>query len=400
MSDETINLTFSPAELLFLRDCARVPERMQKMLRSATKTIRVVTLELTWDEVRLLVNNLLADAEAAETEIMGDTFLALAGRLSSELSIAAGIDDYNDTEMMQDLKEIVQNMIESGTLNNFDDITGFLRQKVRETAPEPDEELHGLTKSAVRRLISTSWTAPENPVKLNGGLSMAELEKAEFLHDMRAFLKSIEDDGPVKLTAKGNLNRKFLQHMLDVMPCFARLHGHYREEVVNANEEDIWRMHLTNLIAKMTKLTRKEKGRLHLSRLGRSLLAEDKAGELYKKLFITYFQDYNISYMDPLPEIPGLQPVVRYCLYAVRQCAEDWAPIAELSTEVLPPGLRREALDSMREKHVQWAVEVRILNIFAIFGILEWSPDRFTPEFSQAKMRVTPLFDRFITFDL
>src|SRR5690606_26274333 len=115
-------------------------------------------------------------------------------------------------------------------------------------------ELGGLSPMHVRDLLVGAWEGPDAVVQLNEELPDDDVEEAEFLVNARVLLQEVRDAGKVRATTAGNLNRRFVDHMLDRL----RLPSGYTEEVREyqkvINEQDVDRLHEPRVVLELAGL--------------------------------------------------------------------------------------------------------------------------------------------------
>lgn len=85
------------------------------------------------------------------------------------------------------------------------------------------------------------------------------------------------------------------------------------------NEHDVRPLHIIRIICELARLVRRRKRKFLVTNKGQQLLGEQKAGELYTLLFRTFFRQFNLSYLDGLPECYGLQGTIAYSLYRLKK---------------------------------------------------------------------------------
>ncbi|GGF75365.1 hypothetical protein GCM10011332_31680 [Terasakiella brassicae] len=256
--------------------------------------------------------------------------------------------------------------------------------------------MFALSHNQVMSLVQIDWEAPDCPLKLNDTLTLADLKSSPLLKHTRLFLTHLDTDKGVKLTAKGNLNRKFVSQMLDKFPWPDYDVATTRRMHKVINEEDFMPLHFIRVICEVAKLTRKYKGHLKPSRLGRSLLDDDSAGLLMDELFTGVFQHFNLAYMDRIGVEDNLTPQMGLILYGISKLADNYVTPGELAT--LP-------IDAFKEEHHLWTPEVlfemRVLKYLEWFGLMEKRKHAANDQRSRNYIyRKTALFDRFIRFEI
>jgi hypothetical protein len=236
------------------------------------------------------------------------------------------------------------------------------------------------------------------PSTVSADLDLEELAASPVLVHARLVLRNLAESHGVKLTATGNLNRKFVGQMLDAF----RWPGLSSEEVyaVNkvVNETDFMPLHFLRLILQQARLIRRQKGMLRISRTGAALLDDRAAGELMRNLIITTFGRFNLAYLDrtPLDRFPQDQTAIVLCL--LRVVAEEWmVPGILVRKTALPTA---EVLEAVHDDFPDFAFEGRVLRPLHWFGLMERRHVNPSDRFGPREYRLTPLYDRLLSFDI
>jgi len=198
-------------------------------------------------------------------------------------------------------------------------------------------DLGGLSPVQVTQLIYSDWTSPDSAIRLNPNLTLEELEGARILVNARLFLSRALEKGGIKATVTASLTRKFVEAMLDRM---ALPEGHAASvRAVNKviNEEDLFTLHVLRILLVMTGLVRRTKGVFRVTKMGKELLSESKAGDLYAQLFFTKFRRFNLAYMSWGPEQGGVQETAAFALYQISRLANVWQDPETLAQNLFLP---------------------------------------------------------------
>lgn len=252
-----------------------------------------------------------------------------------------------------------------------------------------------------RNLCEANWQDPNGPLRLNRGLSSADLQKADFFQNTRQFLLALQEEGQTAATATGNLNRPFVRRMLErvALPALQR------ETILRVhkvlNEQDLWVLHLSRVVSEAARLVARRSQLFTLTRQGAALLAEDRAGELYHTLFVAYYREFNLHYDFHLRDVPGIQQSMAAILWRLEDVLEDWRPVQGLAPKVLLPRVLqqlREAMVSQYDKE-EWIFTGYVLEPLRKFGLIERRSTSDWPAISEKdSVRVTPLWKKFISF--
>jgi hypothetical protein len=246
-------------------------------------------------------------------------------------------------------------------------------------------------------LLQADWRG-DGPIRLNESLSLPDLSGCLVLDHARLVMLEMAAGKGVKLTATGNFSRKFVERMVGEF----RWPGYEPEEVwwynKVLNEPDFTPLHFLRALIDVAGLGRKYKGTFRLTRLGRSLLAPESAGELNAVLFDATWHRYNIAYLDGLPATDDFQPQIGLTLFMIGKFAQ--IPRSEkqlLTASTLPIDRPESEYPSLPEA----MFASRVLRYLEWFGLLERMPMAANDEMIQRYLyRKTPLFDRFLSFDV
>ncbi len=253
----------------------------------------------------------------------------------------------------------------------------------------------------MHQLLCGDWVA-SGALRLNGRLSLDELADAALFADASTLLSYVATDGPVKETAARNLPRATVAALFNQLRAPRGRRGSYADEGMRIrNEQDVlWLWSLRHCLQFAGLLTRR-KG-LRISRRGRELLENDRAGELYALLFHTLFRTLNLAVLTRDDRHAGLQATVAYTFYKLRSEAREWTSSEALAEsawmeDAKDPRTEWEAWGDADHRH--YTLRHRVLDPLVEFGLLD---DRGVPTgdrlIETVEYRVTPLFDRFLQF--
>ncbi len=262
-------------------------------------------------------------------------------------------------------------------------------------APQPD--LGGLTPDELAQVLYGDWRGP-GPLRVVRELPLAEIEAAPWFLVARTLMTLIQRHGPIKATQAGNLPRSVVRLFLDGI-----LSTESRERFGDAglgsiNEQDMSVIHIPRVLLEISKLIRNKKGRFVLTREGRALLPDDRAGELYAVLFEACFRGLDLAYLDGAPEAPVFQQLIGYALVRLRDLAGEWIPARDVDERALHPGVRPEVpVPSPLWDPIETLVETRLLLPLERFGLVERREVPREPlKYPRDEVRKNPLYDRFL----
>jgi len=246
-------------------------------------------------------------------------------------------------------------------------------------------------------LLEADWLS-EGPIRLTTSLSLSDLSGCSVLNHARLVMEHMAADTGIKLTSTGNFCRKFVEQMVgdfrwpgfepDVVWRFNKV----------LNEPDYAPLDFLHAVIDLAGLGRKYKGTFRLSRLGRSLLPPEAAGELNAVLFDATCNRYNLAYLDGRPIKESFQPQIGLTLFLMSKVADTpKSPEELLAITALP-------IDLPQSDHpfVPSAIfRIRVLRYLEWFGLLEKERLAANDQIGQQYLfRKTPLFDRFLSFDV
>ena len=301
--------------------------------------------------------------------------------------------------MLDDLRAELQ----SRSFATMADAQRFLDARMREYNTRPQPELGGLSPAQMTELLYGDWSTT-GAFRLNEKLSAEEIGDPDMLHNARAFLTTLRDEGPAKLTAGGNLSREFVGRMLPRL----RWPAGYIEDVRRMNkvidEGDVPPLVTLRYVLQFAKLIHKRKGHFNISPAGRALLDDARRGELLALLFRTFFRSLDLQDVDGWDGDEGLQQTITYTFWRLRTEAKDWTSPAHLVETAGLDDVKDAVPPVFAEDATQFRVgrlERRVLEPLVSFGVLE---ARDLPAANRwerpIEVRTTPLFDRLMRFEL
>lgn len=408
MPNDDIDITITLGERdLLLKETIAIDEDILAKIRIAEVVGASLRFSLTLDDLDLLLDGIAAEANHAKSKKMQRAFDSLYDRLAKIFDhhvalekAQAGLDDESPagltvvgpSRFTEELFQLMQQQL-----------VGFFQSRLADYFDVPKRKLGGLGPDQALALCQEGWWGDDPPIRLNTDIGLADLAGSRFLNNARLLLTSLHDAGGASLTAKENLTRKFVADMLDRL----ELEDGYKEELLKynkvVNERDFNVLHILRLVCELAKLVRKNKKRLVATKLGLSLLADERAGQLFAKLFDAQFTKFNLAYFDRLPDDSNtLQGIFPYILYrlSLLETGKEYA-IGDLPKLLLPPSLVKD-LDSTTD----WTKSDRYLLIRVIrpleqFGMLTTSRPKTALGIYETEryVRKTDLFGRFIDND-
>ena len=251
--------------------------------------------------------------------------------------------------------------------------------------------------------LTTIQALAGDPMDGSGVIGLSGHLDAEFLAGSvvatraRMMLEHARDNDGIGLTASGALNRRFLAWAVEVFdwPGYAPAEIYAVNKVVD--EIDYlpgWYLHE---VMKRRKFMRKHKDRLLLSPAGRQAL--DRPGLLQAGLFpetfvVRYLPSLDAPFMGDFDLYFGL------LLWQLRRATEGWASAREIfQAAVIPDDTIHELAGRYTDAPIH-GFYLRVLRFLCWFGLLEAAGDEYRFDADAYRYRATPLFDRFVHFDL
>lgn len=265
----------------------------------------------------------------------------------------------------------------------------------------PIPYLGGLSLRQADLLIYSDWNDPNGPVQINSGLDLKSTMTSELWLSSRLFLQALQEEKRFEATATGNLSRKCVAFLLNAMNIPKdELESLYRFNKV-INEMDVRIVHLVRLLLEIGKLIRHEKKSFRLTRRGAAMLKEDQAGELFATLFKVHFRKFNLAYLDQMEDNRPLQDTVGFTLLRISKVFRQWRKAdAETIGKILLPEVIDAAPSAFHNDYLLWQTESRILRPLVSFGLLYERKAKEESQFPISQYRLSPLFSRFLGFNL
>lgn len=306
------------------------------------------------------------------------------------------------TELHDKLRALVSEVAASNPGISLENLNRLIARRMDDYNTRPQAELGGLSPAQLARLLHEDWSG-NGGLTLNRELTMMELAAADLLHDARTLLVALRDDGPMAVTQVGNLSRAVVKQLL---PRLRASRGPFiAEQLLGGkvvNEEDVLWLNVLRHVLSFAGLIVRRKG-FRITKRGREHVADDRVGELYALVFETLFRRLNLQVLDRSDRHAGLQGTIAFSFFKLRTSARDWSSPEKLAAEAWlesakdPPTPGDVQYGDMRH----WSFRHRVLAPLVHFGLLEERELPAKEKWSRpVEMRKTPLFDRFLRFEL
>lgn len=252
----------------------------------------------------------------------------------------------------------------------------------------------------LKSLYDADWQDPRGAIRFSAEVKLAELTQARLFQNTRMLLNALLQDGGAPMTATGNLTRAYVGSVIDRLqlhPDFLKTTRSYCKVI---NEQDVWPLHKVRLVAEYSKLVARRNKRLIVTKLGRELLVDELAGDLFRRLFLTYFRKLDLCYIVQVREQPEIQATMAVTLWRLKQVAENWRAVNGMAAQILPPRVQAHIVSQQRSESdtPDFFVSVYVLDTLREFGLLERQCDSEWCIGQKDVVRVSPLFRRLIHF--
>lgn len=398
-------LSFTSQERqLLLQDAPAIPSYVLDRIAAAPRQGEGVRVWLDLEDVAELLQGIATEAERATSRGRQESLLDLYARLLWDFGRTVGLDRMvGDATSLEELsRRLLGLLVEAG----FDPESASeeLARLIDEQAQRPEPELGGLSRNQLYLLHTCGWWAEPFPIRLEPNLSFEQVAQTQFFRNVRVFLQAVDEWEGAPTTARGNLTRAFVEHMLERLVLKPDYLAMMRRVCKVINESDVWPLHIARVVCEVGKLVRKYKKRFVLTRKGRELLQKDRAGALYHHLFDTMFRRFNLDYLSHWADVPGIQDTIPYELYRIGQLplGQDH-DIEELIPIVFAPAVREEiSRTSPMADAAEWLMKDHLLRPLESFGLVKVVAGKHKPPSVDLMNRVRrlPLFDAFIRFEV
>lgn len=252
----------------------------------------------------------------------------------------------------------------------------------------------------LKSLYDADWEDECGVIRFSADIKLAELARAEVFHNAQIFLTALLEEGGTPTTATGNLTRAFVGQMFDRLQLDPDYRKITRSVCKVINEQDVWPLHEVRLLAEYGKLVARRNRRFAVTKLGRELLADERAGELFRRLFLTCFRTMDLCYLVHVREQPEIQATLAITLWRLEQVAENWRAVNGMAGQILPPRVMKHIVAQQQGDFdtPDFFVSAYVLQPLREFGLLERQRESAWHVGEKDTVRVTPLFRQLIGF--
>lgn len=265
----------------------------------------------------------------------------------------------------------------------------------------PQADLHGLSPNQAHALLSERWDG-KGPIRWATDLPLEVVEGTPWGNNARLLLEHVAEAGRVKMTTSGNLPRNSVASLVPRVRWSEDMDPEiFRDRI--RKEQDGWTLHVTRITLEEAGLLKRRHGVMTLTKRGEEMRRDDRGGALFGLLFQTMFGRMNLEYVAQMGvDAPGFQAAIAATLYLYGRTEPRWELGHDVASRVLLPFVRDAVRSRFGGSDSTGAVtERRFLHVLEGFGLVEF---RQTPPgrlgIREEEFRRTPLFDRFLRFEV
>lgn len=180
----------------------------------------------------------------------------------------------------------------------YNELNEMLKNASLNFNTRPVEKFENYSPSEMSNILNHSFEN-DSIITFRNDLPGNLFKKVPFFNSVKYLLSMIKRENEIKLTSSGDLPNKFVKELYDknfISDDFIS----DSKDIKSFKETEIRSIHLSKVICYVAKLVKTQRGSISLTRLGKEIIKDDF--ELLKILFISFYKDYNLSYMDSYPE--------------------------------------------------------------------------------------------------
>ena len=215
----------------------------------------------------------------------------------------------------------IRHALQGRQFSSFEEVQAFTERFMRQRNQAPIADFHGLSPDQMHRILHFPFDSPN---LVTYATVVAGEPRAPILTLFRLLAEAIGEQG-LKATATGNLPRNVCREAASVYWGDEAIREDGRFVHIN-KEEDFSHLHVTRLVAGLSGLIRKYRGRFILSRECRRSLAEHGLAGIYPRLLLSYVRDFNWAYQDGFPDLGFIQRSFLFTLYLLNLYGGEWLP--------------------------------------------------------------------------
>lgn len=188
----------------------------------------------------------------------------------------------------------------------------MIKRRLEQANTAPMPALDGLSPNELHKILYSTFEQ-SCPLQYRPAIPDEVIEQIPFYKLFREYLDRISEAGELKLTARGNLPRKFCKEMYGL--------GIIKEEYIESGliklnrEADSMVLSNLKIIGNLSGITKKRNNKLSLTKKGEKLYQPDRQFDLFRSLFETNIFKFNLGYHDGYPQESGVQQVLPFTLH-------------------------------------------------------------------------------------
>jgi len=263
----------------------------------------------------------------------------------------------------------------------------------------PLDDFHGRSPSEMHYLIHKPFDK-ESPMQIIEEIDQQTLIKIPIIEITLSIIRIIDENNGIKLTTKGNLPVNVAKQLYDL--------GTFPSEYIDnglskiTSEEDLGHIHSTRIVMEIARLTRKQKGKLLLTKKGKKYLLPENLHSLFVELFKAYTLEFNWAYNDHFDNNIG-QFGFAFSMDLVNKFGDKMMPVEfyALSYWKAFPMIVDEIEERVymsKEKVIIYSFEVRTFYYFMqLFGLIDMIDKHDVDR--PVLVKKSDIFNRVLSFD-
>ncbi len=254
-----------------------------------------------------------------------------------------------------------------------------------------------LSINALERLLFEPLDCPDSIISFSETVKKDLFNNLVFYRNAIRALNLFQDMSPVKKTATGNLNRKFISMALKVSEGIDEERWRLHKVI---NEIDFFELHIYRIIFVEAGLISEQKTTFKITKKGIALLKKPDI-ELYTTLFKTLFYEIDLNYLSGYGfEIPEIYQAINFTFYMAQTTCKDWTSVEEFIKKIALHALTFEDINTEDNDDIKLEILIDIYISSVIkpminFGLFEVE---FGSDIEKTRIRATKLLHEFIKF--
>lgn len=265
---------------------------------------------------------------------------------------------------------------------------------------KPLEDFHGRSPQEMEYLFHMPYHM-DSPMQIIDEIDEGILLKVPIVEIALCLMKTIDESSGIKLTANGNLPLKVVKQLYDLRNFPSELIDSGQFKITS--EADLFHIHAVRLVMEIAGLTRKQKGKLLVTKYGKKHLLAENMTPLFIELFQAYTMGYNWAFNDGYENNIG-QPGFAFSLDMVNKFGDELLPVDfyALSYSKAFPMLADEVEEIMymsKEEIIIDTYQNRTFYYFMrLFGLIE-TVDKGVGIEKQRFVKKSEMFNWLLRFD-